>query len=411
MASQIDTKLEPASLFLDDDVEQAAADSGIQALFARHYVAAATILLLIAANIVARTVNVDPLAVAQNSRLIFLRPESPHDPLYGPLPINDASHLGILYCGNSQSYAVMDARPGDRSVISWLFTLLNGGSVSASSAYAVRYGSLPNLTLSELTIKTVAAGVDRAHAPDVVIGGIVVDSLRWLDPRAEVAAMARAPAVRLALTEALGVPGQLGRARQLLQASLDPKTDGGATPSGFSAAAIEQAWEDRLDQNIALFGHRKDLYSRFVAEYLTVRNSVLHIDTSTRRPIPEETYRTNLELIELMLAYARRNGIHAVLYMAPVRPLPSNPADPAEVRRFRTDLAGVCAKYGATFLDYTGLLPEAMWTNYPDAIAGNGGQRDYAHFTGRGHERMARQLQIDLAAKLADWLGAKAAPR
>src|SRR5262249_57338005 len=124
-------------------------------------------------------------------------------------------------------------------------------------------------------------------------------------------------------------------------------------------------------------------YGLLVSFYETQRNRVFRIDTSTRRPIPGETYRTNLQLIEMALAYLREHGVHAVVYFAPVRPVEPNPYDPADIARFRQDLSGMCNRQSAICLDYSNLVPEEMWTVYQDnEPTGKQGQRDYAHFTG-----------------------------
>ena len=380
------------------------------------YVVAMTLVLLAIANHLVAGLNVDPLTVAQNQRVMFIGARYPGDPVFAGLPQNQPERLSLLYVGNSQSYAVMDYSPGDRSMIAWLSYLLNGGDENASSRFAVRYGSDPNLRMSELLVKSAVAATDRAHRPDVVVAGIVLDSFRWLDARPEVAVTAASGPAREVLLQATRTQPELPLANQVVAAVTGLAANPGAgarpavDPSGLHKRLLnaDEALQAQLDARFALFAHRKDVYSWLAAHYMAGRNALARVDTATRRPVPPELYRANLELMELTVRLLRAHGVQPILYFAPIRPVEPNPYDPADVARFRRDFLEVCRRSGALCFDYSNLIPEDMWTNYPEDVPSSGGQRDYAHFTNRAHRRLAEQLQSDAGAALHGWLAAKA---
>jgi len=159
------------------------------------------LVFLALANLWARDVKTDLMTVSQNQRVMFIEPKSASDPLYAPLPVDRSDRLSILFVGNSQSYAIMDFQPGDRPLLAWLSQFLNGGEETASSTFAVRFASEANLRMSELLVKAVLTGADSERRPDVFIGGVVLDGLRWIDPRGGLAEQVRVPAARHELEE------------------------------------------------------------------------------------------------------------------------------------------------------------------------------------------------------------------
>ncbi len=148
-----------------------------------------------------------------------------------------------------------------------------------------------------------------------------------------------------------------------------------------------------------VFARRQDLQAAINLTYNYWRDRLLRINSSTPRPVPPPSYQAAIELIELTLRYARSRGIQIVLYLAPMRlSVQPNPNLPSDVARFRQDVPSLCRRYNATCLDYVDLIPENLWTNYPEGA--EIGQRDFAHFTGAAHKRLAEQLASDIIPQL-----------
>jgi hypothetical protein len=385
------------------------------------YVVLVTLSLFCLANLYAGRLHVNPLTIAQNKKIMFTGPRTPHDPVYSGMPVNRRDYLSILYVGNSQSYAIMDFSPGDRSMITALSEILNGGDETGESKYRVRFGSDANLRMSELLIKCVAAAGDAEHRPDVVVIGVVLDGLRWIDARAEIAEQARTPFMQKELRGLIQSTPELALAGRAVEAMMaGTETGAGAAkgsprkpapPTVFSANAAEEKLQSWLDRCFPVFQRRKDTYIFLYAHYENARNTLLGISTATRRPLPRVTYQTNLELIGVALQYLHDRGTRAAVYFGPIRPITPNPYDPEDIKKFREDLKGVCTAREAAYLDYSNVVPEELWTKYPEQLSGavsNPGQRDYAHFTGRGHREVAQRLARDLLPELKRLLEEKA---
>jgi hypothetical protein len=387
-----------------------------QAWWKTAYVVAATLVLLAAMAFWVRNLDTNPLTIAQNQRVMFTGARNPRDPVYSTLPVNKPDHLSILFIGNSQSYAIMDYSPGGQCMITFLSDMLNGGMETASAKFPVRYGSLPNLRMTEVLTKSVSGVVDAEHRPDVVLVGVVLDGLRVLEARSDIAQTAADPTVSRELNDLaqrsaefpLAIP-----AVRHLSAGPEAQTAASRSPGASSqdrtlATTVEDRIEARLDHSMPLFKKRADMYAYFVRLYETQRNTLLNIDTSSRRPMALATYRTNLQLLEMTLKYLREHHVHAVLYFAPIRPIEPNPYDPADIVRFRQDFMALCARQSAVCLDYSNLVPEEMWTVYQDnEPTGKTGQRDYAHFTAQAHRQVATQLVTDLLPQFRNWLAEK----
>jgi hypothetical protein len=315
----------------------------------------------------------------------------------------------------------MDYSPGDQCMITSLSDMLNRGTETETAQFPVRYSSLPNLRMSEVLIKSVTGVTDAQHRPDVVLVGIVLDGLRVLEARSDIAQAAGTSTVSGELATLsqrspefpLAIP-----AVKTLSAAPEAQTGGTQSQAtagqkrGLDVGAAEDRLQAKLDRSIPLFQKRQDIYAFLVRLYETQRNSFLRIDTSSRRPIAPATYQTNLQLIEMTLKYLREHNAHGVLYFAPIRPIEPNPYDPADISRFQKDFSALCTRQGALCLDYSNLVPEEMWTVYQDnEPTGKTGQRDYAHFTARAHRKVAAQLTADLLPHLRQWLSEKSAPR
>jgi hypothetical protein len=327
------------------------------------------------------------------------------------MPENVRGTLTLLFAGNSQTIATMDEQPGDRYSPVWLWQTLN--PEQGPERFPLRIASEPNLRMSELLMKGVLGSADPRHRADVFVASIVLDGLRWVDPRESVALLAAEPAIRAEMQSILDGSRDLPAASRVLEGILRQADTGGAGGSAPEARAAER-WESNLqdlcNRRITLMHERRTLYGLMLARVVAGRNALLGVSTSTLRPIPEGMYETNLQILECLLRQLSARGVHAVLFFAPVRPIQPNPLDPADADKFRRDMTALAARYGTVFLDYSGLVPEEMWTNYPDDEVGKGGERDFAHFTGRAHRLVGERLAADLAPRLDQWLSRKQTP-
>lgn len=393
----------------------------------RYYIPIVSLLGLLFFGFLAQQAEFDPLAVAQNPRLQFQSAAS--NSSVNGLTIEETLlaqsvltstftdniwALRVLYVGNSQTMAIMDREPGDMTSPQWLQLFLARQAEEQASPIEVRLGSLPNMTMPEFVITLIAAG-EQPGSVDVLVGSLVLEEWRGLGVREELAVKLDAPQVQETLRHLVSVNSDLRYADIAIVSALGPSTTEStnvvatsSTQRTAAAAELETRLQVAAESISPLFAMRNYLFAHVYLSYIDLRNRVFGITSSSVRPVPEGTYQASLELLELALRYAQAKGIHVILYLSPLRPVQPNPNLPEDVARFRREVPVVCQSYGAICRDYTDLVPEKLWTNYPDDYTGTGGQRDFAHFTGAGHQLLARQLITDVGELLMTWARAKA---
>ncbi|HEV7681993.1 MAG TPA: hypothetical protein VGO68_07720 [Pyrinomonadaceae bacterium] len=365
--------------------------------------------------------DADPLLAAQNSRIRFQTGGETATNYAGLTPseivlaetvlekhrVADGKHTELLYVGNSQTLAIMDQAPGDMVSPQWLQILLarkNGLTQPANAAAPpinVNLGSLPNITAPELLVRLIAAGERSPRQADILVASAVLEEFRGLGIRDEMLEAASEEKVKARLHLLVEQNSDLATVHTSLRPLLTSDAPAAATltteASGHSYAKRVEAKLQQSIEKVPLFARREDLRVAVALGYHELRNHLLGITSSSQRPVPEASYRASLEMIELALRYAQSQHIKVVLYLAPMRPVEPNPNVPSDVARFRRDLPALCSRYGAKCLDYVDLVPENLWTNYPDDVAGTEGQRDFAHFTGAAHKLLAEKLLADIA--------------
>lgn len=365
----------------------------------------------------------DPLTAAQNQRIHFQTIDDASNIIPGDATPAEAAlaesvietltqknypasgdQTHLFYIGNSQTLAVMDAQPGDLTTPQWMQIFLARGKNNQSKPpVEVRLGSLPNLSLAEMLIRFVSAGEQTPRRADVLLAAVVLEQFRTVGVREEVANAARSAEGKTALTSLVNRSPDLPAARNALAPFIDSETRPSAAADETRAAPkdepLARTAERRLQQAVEtmpLFAERPNLQGQIYYTYYDLRNRLLGITSASARPVPDATYQAGLQLIELALRYVQSKNIKAVFYLAPVRPVQPNPYLPGDLARLRHDLPLLCGRYNATCLDYMNLIPEKLWTNYPDDISGNQGQRDFAHFTGAAHKLLAEKLMADV---------------
>lgn len=352
--------------------------------------------------------KVDPLRAAQHRRLSF---QSADDAVPAGLSLDEARRANdvldrlravragvrqILYLGNSQALAIMDRHPGDLTSPQWLQVLLGRGRATAD----VRLGALPNMTTEEALVSVVAAVEDRPARADAVVAGVVLEEFRGVGSRAEVKELARHARTRGAIRALLEANPDLPSAASAL--SWTATVPGAQTSHGTWTSAVDDAVLAVLSR-IPLVAGRDRVRAYLVVKFLAIRNRLLRISTASARPVPDATFRTSVEMLELLLRYCRGRGVPVLLYLAPIRPLEPNPNLPRDVARFRRDVPALCARYQVTCLDYVHLIPGNLWSDYDDEEGtATAGQRDFAHFTGAAHRLLAESLIEHVDALLAE---------
>ena len=379
----------------------------------RAYVPVASIVLtLIVGNWLAESYAFDPLTAAQNHRLSFQKGGDSALAAGGLTRAEEvlaeavletnrpltSGRTSLLYVGNSQVLAIMDRQPGDIITPQWLQILL-ARQHRSQTGIDVHLAAEPNITLTELLIKLVAAGEQSPRQVDILLAAAVLEEFRGLGVRAEIATTLESGLVRAGLVSLLEKNTDLPAARKAIEPFLNPGKSSPAVANSSEssvAAAVERKLQSAAE-SVPLFAKRQNLLVAIDLTYNAWRDRLLGITSSAARPVPPAAYAASLELLELALRYAQTKNIQVVFYLAPIRlGVSPNPNVPGDVARFRRDVPELCRRYDVFCFDYVDLVPEALWTNYPDAGGGMGTQRDFAHFTGAAHKLLAEKLVSDM---------------
>ena len=352
--------------------------------------------------------KVDPLRAAQHKRLSFQSADvgtptglsldearRANEALDRERPVRPGVRQ-LLHLGNSQALAIMDRHPGDLTSPQWLQVLLGRRGSTAD----VRLGALPNMTTEETLISAVAAVEDRPARADAIVSAVVLEEFRGVGSRAELKALARNARTRAAIRGLLEANPDLSAAASALSwAATDQKAP--TSPNTWTSAIDDAVMA--VASRIPLVARRDRVRAYLVVKFLSTRNRLLGISSASARPVPDATFRTSIEMLELLLRYCRDRRVPLLLYLAPIRPLEPNPNLPRDVARFRREVPALCARYRVTCLDYVHLLPEKMWSDYDtEDDTATAGQRDFAHFTGAAHKVLAESLIEHLSALLAE---------
>jgi len=363
--------------------------------------------------------NFDPLTVAQNGRLKFQSGDevlaaketnrlSPAEARLAADVVREGLNrtgVGprILFMGDSQTMAIMDRQPGDLTTPQWVQVILAREEADGHTPLLV-LGSLPNLSMPEFLVRLIAANDSPNERVNAVILCVTLRQWRGLVVRPSELKLAQQARVeadirRLIATNPDLADGDAAIVGALRAARAEGSVGSGGVRTRFADRA-EYALDAWFNSHLPLFGIRSQLRARIGLLFTSWRNQIFHITTASPRPVPANTYRASLQIVELALRYARTRHITMVLYLSPVRPIQPNPDIPEDLARFRTDVTRLCESYNAVYLDYTNLVPEKLWTNYPLSDPTTFGEPDFAHFTGPGHKLAAQRIMSDAGEKI-----------
>jgi hypothetical protein len=304
-----------------------------------------------------------------------------------------------IFLGNSQTSSIRDARPGDIAAPGVLEALVrrSGSPIDVCSI------SLGGMNLAETFAILAIAGEHRPAQIRGVLTSVGLDQMRGLWLREEVAWELGRPEIRDRVRAFVAAQTDLPAAQHALEPSLQAPALAVAAESVTPRARLVQRAEARL-QNAAdylpVFALRVDLLRAVANAYVTLRNRLLHISSATNRAVPATSYAGSMQLFEMALRYARHRSLLLVTYVSPLRHRLPRPFPEATLARIRRDTRELCARYGATCLDYMDLLPESAYSVYPPNYEGLGGQPDFVHLTAPGHFALAARLSADLAPLL-----------
>ncbi len=292
----------------------------------------------------------------------------------------------LLMLGNSQVFEIPGFVAGDLATPQWLQIFL---SRRASHAVGLQSGALGGMTAGEMLVRTVQWGATFDKSGQLLIA-IHPSEFSQVVIRSEIAAASTNPQVKATLSD------MVQRNPDLPLAAAEVKRLLTLPPPGGRMEKFESGLQNGVARSLPIFARRDDLLAVGDLLFVRERNRIFGIKTMRLTPFKPESYRTNLEFLELILRYARKNGIATYLYLAPVRPAAESVYADSDVSAIASDVTALAGRYGAQLKNYQRILPEQYWTRYPDnrhnRIEDIAGQPDPAHFMEPAHKMLAEAI-------------------
>jgi hypothetical protein len=315
-----------------------------------------------------------------------------------------ATRSQLFYLGDSQVFSRPDAPPGALNSAQWLQILL---ARQDENAVRVRIGASPGMDISEMLLKALSASEENPRQDDVIVTDLALAEMRELGVRAEITSLVSSPAVNSELKSLISANPDLADADKTLEPLLTPQH---ASSNEAADQPLAERMEDTLQRKAdtwSFFAQRENLVALGLLRYAQWEHRLLHITADKRIPTHAEPYRTNVQLLELLMRYARTRDMHLVFFFGPVRSIEPNPDDPEDLERMHRDVLRLCERYSVTCLDYSHVIPEGMWAEYSShqrgAFALMAGQHDFYHYTEAAHQTLAEKIVSDAGSKILQW--------
>jgi hypothetical protein len=292
----------------------------------------------------------------------------------------------IIWIGNSQQHAINQPRPGDEVASVVLHKSLNGNVFPGDNpAFGMSY---PNLSMSEIFLLTFALVTQQKEkCPGLIVLGVRFQDTKQLGLRSDFRELFDLPDIEKDLSSFLASVD----ADNAIQDITDEMVAYQAVKN--ERKTLEHRLSKITGSLFPLFREKDTIYNWLMIKLYMLRNFALGIRTDTKRPLLESRYQTAMQYLELTLNASKRARVPVFVYNIPLRPGNSSPYILSEYQHFREAVSSLCFKYNVKYRDYDGLIPLEEWGSTQIVRE----ERDYMHFTGAGHKRLARQVKNDIA--------------
>ena len=108
---------------------------------------------------------------------------------------------------------------------------------------------------------------------------------------------------------------------------------------------IEPILDNALSSVSYVWKLRNEIAYHYFVSLRSIRNYVFNISPTTTRKIIPDSYRRNMESLEMMMQLASKNNIKMIPYIAPIRSDIKIPYIESEYSRFKNDVQNISNKY------------------------------------------------------------------
>ncbi len=283
----------------------------------------------------------------------------------------------VIVSGMSQMYSINDPQVGDEIIVEHLDDALAASGVRAFGLAA------PNLDNEEALLYLLSTSIDPKTKPAVFLYGVCFDKFRNVDLRPGLAQFLRdMPGLREAWS---GLCDDRSEKYPMACAKIRAAADVSLGAGDARENDVEQRLRAALGRVVPMIGSSADLSVHAQLALYTLRNSLFHIRSSSKRPLLESVYHLNQEFLGLMADIAQERGVRLLLYVIPLNPGADNPYVPEQYGAFKSWLGGFASQRGVPFENLEDEVPHEDWGLL-------NGEPDYKHFRERGHEETASAL-------------------
>jgi hypothetical protein len=300
------------------------------------------------------------------------------------IPDSRNTHLAIL-SGMSQMYTINDFHHGDQTISEWMDDALAPRGVRVFGLAA------PNLSHEEALFLLIATSMKPQTHPEAFIFAVAFEKLREVDLRRQYLTVLRAHPELAAewrkTAERYRTKYPLASAKMLATLAQQEQND----------ATDESTFEARLRQRVSrlapLIGERHHLNAEMRIHLFGLRNALLGIRNTTKRPIIRDRYDTNREFLGMLVDVGRERGTDVLLYIVPFNPHAENPYIPEEYSAFKSWLTEFARATNTPLANLENAVPSSDWGLFL-------GGPDFKHFRGAGHRRTADALLQNFSTEL-----------
>jgi len=283
----------------------------------------------------------------------------------------------IVISGMSQMHTINDRKPGDKLICQWMDDTLRPQGIRVWGEAG------PNLCNEEALMQMIAFCNEPRTTPAVFIYALCFDKFRNLDLRPGYQDFLRArPDILAAYQQAADhYASQYPLASTKMKSSLaDLKSE---------ATEEDNSFETRVRAGVAKFvplvAQRQDVNALLTIQIGMLRNAVLRITPTSKRPIIQSRYDMNREFLQMMADVALEHHVQFIVYVIPLNAQAENPYVTSEYEQFKIWAKKFADDRGLPFANFENLIPRDEWGFFM-------GGPDFKHFRGEGHRRTAEAI-------------------
>lgn len=301
----------------------------------------------------------------------------------------------IVFFGNSQQYTASLPRGAtpDEANLAEMASALFARRLEREQPerYQVYAAAAPNQTFPEALWQALYWFEVRPDKPTVIVLQASFDTFRKSGIRVGFRTLLDEPAYR----DALDRYGAANRNRawhsEFEKAEQPAETE---TLAGDKARPWLETELRRLLEHVPLYARRKDYKASFLLGLYSARVLALGISPTTKRHIIGQTFSSNWEALEDLVALARRHGARVFVYNAPTNPKVSMFYED-EYRDYIARLESLARSGDIVFADLGSAVSEGNWGFWVDGP-------DPIHFDREGHVELADALFAAFGGRISE---------